>query len=222
MISCNSRNIVHLVGSGQSGFSLTDPLDCHVYLLDGGSELALIDTGVGRDTPAIAAQIKAAGFDPRDISKIFVTHLHLDHAGGAAELQQLCGAEIIASQDVAGWLETGDEEAASLVAARQTGMYPLENRLRPVASATAAADGDVINVGSLTVTVLKADGHSRGHLAFLVDDCANREDGAKREEQRESRRRHTPLSSAAMPSSLADASFSRTSGIVRLRSPSPP
>ena len=141
-------------------------------LLDGGSELALIDTGVGRDTPAIVAEIKAAGFDPRDISKIFVTHLHLDHAGGAAELQQLCGAEIIASQDVAGWLETGDEEAASLVAARQTGMYPLENRLRPVASATAAADGDVINVGSLTVTVLKADGHSRGHLAFLIDDCA--------------------------------------------------
>ena len=42
-------DIVHLVGSGQSGFSLTDPLDCHVYLLDGGSELALIDTGVGRD-----------------------------------------------------------------------------------------------------------------------------------------------------------------------------
>ena len=173
-------DIVHLVGSGQSGFSLTDPLDCHVYLLDGGSELALIDTGVGRDTPAIAAQIKAAGFDPRDISKIFVTHLHLDHAGGAAELQQLCGAEIIASQDVAGWLETGDEEAASLVAARQTGMYPLENRLRPVASATAAADGDVSNVGSLTVTVVKADGHSRGHLAFLIDDCANRDDGANR------------------------------------------
>ena len=173
-------NIVHLVGSGQSGFSLTDPLDCHVYLLDGGSELALIDTGVGRDTPAIAAQIEAAGFDPRDISKIFVTHLHLDHAGGAAELQQLCGAEIIASQDVAGWLETGDEEAASLVAARQTGMYPVENRLRPVASATAVADSDVSNVGSLTVTVVKADGHSRGHLAFLVDDSAQREDAAQR------------------------------------------
>ena len=173
-------DIVHLVGSGQSGFSLTDPLDCHVYLLDGGSELALIDTGVGRDVPAIAAQIEAAGSDPTGITKILVTHLHLDHAGGAAELQQLCGAEIIASQDVAGWLETGDEEAASLVAARQTGMYPLENRLRPVASATAAADGDVINVGSLTVTVVKADGHSRGHLAFLIDDCANREDGTHR------------------------------------------
>lgn len=27
---------IHLVGSGQLGFALTDELDCHVYLLDGG------------------------------------------------------------------------------------------------------------------------------------------------------------------------------------------
>ena len=76
---------VHLVGSGQNGFSLTHPLDCHVYLLDGGAELALIDTGVGRDVPAILAQIRAAGFAPGDIGTIFITHLHLDHAGGAAD-----------------------------------------------------------------------------------------------------------------------------------------
>ena len=171
---------VHLVGSGQNGFSLTHPLDCHVYLLDGGSELALIDTGVGRDVSSIVAGIEAAGFAPRNIAKIFITHLHLDHAGGAAALQKHCGAQIIASQDVAGWLESGDEEAASLVAARQTGMYPLENRLRPVASATAASDSDVIGVGALNVTVVKADGHSQGHLAFLVDDSAQGGDGANR------------------------------------------
>ncbi len=172
---------VHLVGSGDNGFSLTHPLDCHVYLLDGGSELALVDTGVGRDVPAIIAEIEAAGFNPGNIAKIFVTHLHLDHAGGAAELQKLCGAEIVASQEVAGWLESGDEEAASLVAARQTGMYPVENFLRPVQSATAAGDGDVISVGALNVTVVKADGHSQGHLAFLVEDCAGGDDCASRE-----------------------------------------
>lgn len=169
---------VHLVGSGQNGFSLTHPLDCHVYLLDGGNELALIDAGVGRDVPAIIAEIKAAGFAPGDIGNIFITHLHLDHSGGAAELQQLCGAEIIASHDVAGWLESGDEEAASLVAARKTGMYPVENRLRPVASATGAAESDTIHVGSLAIKAVKADGHSRGHLAYVVDDSANREAGA--------------------------------------------
>lgn len=38
---------VALVGGGNAGFGLSAPLDCHVYLLDGGDELALVDAGVG-------------------------------------------------------------------------------------------------------------------------------------------------------------------------------
>ena len=37
---------VYMVGSGQLG--LSNALDCHVYLLDGGEALALIDAGGGR------------------------------------------------------------------------------------------------------------------------------------------------------------------------------
>jgi hydroxyacylglutathione hydrolase len=43
---------VGLVGWGANGFDLTHPLDCHVYLLHGGSELALIDAGAGLDVAA--------------------------------------------------------------------------------------------------------------------------------------------------------------------------
>ena len=38
---------VCLVGGGMFGFGLTSPGDCHVYLLDGGDELVLIDAGIG-------------------------------------------------------------------------------------------------------------------------------------------------------------------------------
>ena len=41
---------VYLVGSGASGFSLTHHSDCHIYLIDGGSESALIDAGTGLGT----------------------------------------------------------------------------------------------------------------------------------------------------------------------------
>ena len=40
---------IHIVGSGRQGFGLTDDYDCHVYLVDGGDEYALIDAGGGRD-----------------------------------------------------------------------------------------------------------------------------------------------------------------------------
>ena len=41
---------VHLCGSG--AFGLTCEGDCHCYVLDGGSELALIDCGLARNPQA--------------------------------------------------------------------------------------------------------------------------------------------------------------------------
>ena len=38
---------VSLVGSGRCGVSLSTELDCHVDLVDGGEEMALIDAGAG-------------------------------------------------------------------------------------------------------------------------------------------------------------------------------
>ena len=58
---------IALVGGGNNGFDISAPLDCHVYLLDGGDELALVDAGVGDvpgDPDAILANAEADGFDP--------------------------------------------------------------------------------------------------------------------------------------------------------------
>ena len=46
---------IHLVGSGSFGFDLTDPYDCHAYLVDGGSELALVDVGARTGAAEIVA-----------------------------------------------------------------------------------------------------------------------------------------------------------------------
>jgi hypothetical protein len=57
---------VALVGGGIFGFNFSAPLDCHVYLLDGGVELALIDIGVGGPygaTDEILRNIDDDGYD---------------------------------------------------------------------------------------------------------------------------------------------------------------
>jgi glyoxylase-like metal-dependent hydrolase (beta-lactamase superfamily II) len=78
---------VHLVGSGEIG--LSDPWDAHVYLLDGGSELALVDAGCGqRDSlERILANVRDDGLDPARITTLLLTHWHPDHSGGAAALR---------------------------------------------------------------------------------------------------------------------------------------
>ena len=53
----------HLIGSGLNGFSLSHPLDCHVYLVDGGSELAVIDAGGGGAPERLVAEIERDGLD---------------------------------------------------------------------------------------------------------------------------------------------------------------
>src|SRR5215204_6523169 len=72
---------VALVGGGDSGFNISAPLDCHVYLLDGGEELALVDAGVGHrtgNTGQILDNIRADGYDPTNISRLLLTHYHAD------------------------------------------------------------------------------------------------------------------------------------------------
>ena len=58
---------VYLIGSGDFGFNMTHALDCHVFLVDGGGELALIDAGIGLETEGMLDNVRAEGFDPSRI-----------------------------------------------------------------------------------------------------------------------------------------------------------
>jgi glyoxylase-like metal-dependent hydrolase (beta-lactamase superfamily II) len=160
---------VHLVASGRLGFSLTDDYDCHVYALDGGDEVALVDAGGGRSTAALLANLRRDGLDPGRVRHLLLTHAHADHAAGAAALREaLPGLRVYASREAAPWLRDGDERAISLDVARQAGMYPPDIRLRPCPVDTELADGQELAVGDLRVRAVATPGHARGHLSFLV------------------------------------------------------
>lgn len=53
-------------------------------------ELTIIDTSASPSVPYIMDGIKELGYSPNDIKYIIVTHIHLDHAGGAGLLLQQC------------------------------------------------------------------------------------------------------------------------------------
>src|SRR6185437_7967168 len=56
------------------------------YLIGDNGALTLIETGPASTLETLLAGIRQAGFDPEDIERVVVTHIHLDHAGGAGSL----------------------------------------------------------------------------------------------------------------------------------------
>jgi glyoxylase-like metal-dependent hydrolase (beta-lactamase superfamily II) len=57
-------------------------------------ELTLIDTGFRGSSPRIISFIHSLGRSVEDVSLIIITHNHLDHAGGLAELKKLTKAKV--------------------------------------------------------------------------------------------------------------------------------
>jgi len=164
---------VYLVGSGKHGFSMTDDYDCHVYLVDGGDELAMVDTGARMGIAQILDNVRAHGLDPARISHLLITHTHADHAGGAARLREQLDARVVCPAPEAEFLERGDEQAISLDRARENGFYPPDYHMEPCPVDQAVEHGDRVNVGRLELEALIVPGHSQGPACYRM-----RTDGA--------------------------------------------
>lgn len=162
---------VYLVGGGPTlAFGLSDHPDCHVYLIDAGDELALIDCGMamGRSLDRIAANIADEGLDPARLRTLLLTHYHMDHAGGAAAVRRRFGVSVWAPRDAAPALRTGDERAVALDVAKAAGFYDPDYVFQPVEVARELAEGDRFAIGNLELEVIETPGHCHGHVSYLL------------------------------------------------------
>lgn len=161
---------VYLVGGGYLGFGISEERDCHVYLIDGGSEMALIDAGAGVTIEPILGNIRFDGLDPQRITSVLLTHAHADHAGGASEWHQRFGAAIAASVEAAEYVTRGDEEKISLAIAKRGGFYPVEYQFQACPVPHILREGNIFKVGELEVLAIETPGHCSGMLSFLVKE----------------------------------------------------
>jgi glyoxylase-like metal-dependent hydrolase (beta-lactamase superfamily II) len=90
------------------GPEITDGRDGCIYLLNLG-ELVLIDTGAGWSVDQIIGNIKKLGLDPKNLTKIILTHCHIDHIGGVPEIKKRFGSKLYIHKLDAPPLETGDQ-----------------------------------------------------------------------------------------------------------------
>ncbi len=89
-----------------------------VYLLN-ETRKALIDSGPASAVETVLAGIRQAGVDPAEIDYIVLTHVHLDHAGGAGTLlKSMPRAKVVVHRRGARYLTGMERLVASAVAAQ--------------------------------------------------------------------------------------------------------
>ena len=156
---------IYLVGSEQ--FGMSHPCDCNIYLLDGGSERALIDTGLGYGVQAVLAHVRAAGFDPRSITKVFVTHHHAGHSGGCRELKVACGGEVLVPMGVGDIMANGTAPATP--PSVRLGEFPPDYEFPCIRPDGEIADGAVIRIGDLSLRAILVRGHTKDSTCYLLE-----------------------------------------------------
>jgi glyoxylase-like metal-dependent hydrolase (beta-lactamase superfamily II) len=159
---------VFLTLSGDSGCSLSHGSDCNAYAVECDGEVLLIDAGVGIQTELLLRNLGADGIQTEQISTLLLTHGHLDHSGGASWLHERLGLEVIASLETAAALETGDEDAISLGAAKRAGIYDAAVSLHACPVARRLQGGEIWKVRDVTIRAMRTPGHSDDMLSFLL------------------------------------------------------
>jgi glyoxylase-like metal-dependent hydrolase (beta-lactamase superfamily II) len=143
------------------------------YLLESRGEAALVETGPDATWGHLVEGLARHGLAPRDVRTVFLTHIHLDHAGAAWKMARE-GATVRVHPKGAPHLADPGRLLASARRIYQDRMDELWGTLEPIPAERlrATEDGEVVRVGDARVRVVATPGHAIHHNAYLVDGVA--------------------------------------------------
>jgi glyoxylase-like metal-dependent hydrolase (beta-lactamase superfamily II) len=141
------------------------------YLIESGGEFALIETGPGSTLKVLREAIRAAGVDESAIKKVFVTHIHLDHAGAAGWFAQN-GATIYCHPNAARHLIDPSRliDSARMVYGEQMDTLWGEMLPAPAERVVSLQDNERLKLGEVEIIAWDTPGHARHHHAFIIGD----------------------------------------------------
>jgi glyoxylase-like metal-dependent hydrolase (beta-lactamase superfamily II) len=150
------------------------PRQIAAYLVEDGGDLAVVESGPASTLPALLGAVRALGRDPEEITHVLVTHVHLDHAGGAgALLAHAPRARVYAHPVGAPHLLDPTRLLASAAQIYGDQMDALWGRTVPVPADRLVVldDNAEVRVGRRTFAALDTPGHARHHHAYHDPDA---------------------------------------------------
>ncbi|TCP28705.1 glyoxylase-like metal-dependent hydrolase (beta-lactamase superfamily II) [Scopulibacillus darangshiensis] len=157
------------------GFDLGMPSRTGSYVLD-EDELTIVETGPSPSVPYIVQGLKELGKTPEMVKYIIVTHIHLDHAGGAGVLLEQCPhAKVIVHPRGERHLIDPSKLAAGARAVYGDKFDALFDPIKaiPEDRLIVKHEGDTLKIGeNRTLEFLDTPGHAKHHFS-IYDPVSN-------------------------------------------------
>lgn len=133
--------------------------DLGVFLITSDEGHILVNTALEDSVPLIRRNIESVGFRFEDIKILLQMQSHWDHTAALAEIKQITGAQMWATEDDAPVLEDGgfsDPHFGGRVS------------FKPVKVDKIIKDGEVIKLGAIRLTVIDTPGHTAGSSSYAL------------------------------------------------------
>jgi glyoxylase-like metal-dependent hydrolase (beta-lactamase superfamily II) len=131
----------------------------------------LVETGPESLYANLRASVQAQGYALEDIRHVFVTHIHLDHAGAAWRLARH-GAQVYVHPKGASHLQDPGKLLSSAQRIYGDAMDRLWGRLEPIDTnrIVAMEDDQIIRFGDVAIQAIHTPGHAIHHITFRLED----------------------------------------------------
>lgn len=146
----------------------------HILIRDGRA--AFVDTGTSHSVPGLLAALRELGSAPAQVDWVFLTHVHLDHAGGAGELMRhLPNAKLLVHPRGAAHMVDPTKLISGTIAVYGEAEY---RRLYgeipgiPAERVVEVPDGLMLQLGGSDLLCIHTPGHALHHYC-IVDPTAD-------------------------------------------------
>lgn len=158
----------HGISAIDSGYGRPMLDAVHLVIEDGRA--AVVDTGCNDSVPRILAALAARGIAPGQVDWVLLTHVHLDHAGGAGLLMTRLPAARLAvhPRGARHMIDPSRLMEGTIAVYGEARARELYGEILPVPAqrVVEVPDGSVLQLGRRGFQVLDTPGHARHHVCY--------------------------------------------------------
>ena len=142
-----------------------------VHVMTHAGRAAIVDSGTSHSVPHVLAALEALGIARDAVDWLLLTHVHLDHAGGAGQLMQALpnARAVLHPRGAPHMIAPQKLVEASIVVYGAENFAQLYGEILPIDAARVhvTQDGESIALAGRRLEILHTPGHALHHQAFV-------------------------------------------------------